>query len=107
MDLKKGQLEQHKQSDTFCALTWLHTSSEPYGTCRSCCIARSHIKDDKGKILTLQDYTIDEVLNSPYMVNLRKDMMEGKKPKQCQTCWSDEDNGKESKRLLYNKMIKE
>lgn len=107
MELRKGQLEEHKQSDTFCALAWVHTSSEPYGTCRSCCIARSHIKDNKDKILTLQDNTIADVLNSPYMINLRREMIEGKKPKQCQTCWSDEDNGKESKRLLYNKLIKE
>ena len=29
----------------------------------------------------------------------------GGKPKQCKTCWDDEANGKESKRLIYNKMV--
>lgn len=102
MDLKA-----HMKSNTFCALTWIHTSSEPYGTCRSCCIARSHIKDDEGNILSLADYSVTDVLNSKYMQKLRTDMLRGQKPKQCQTCWEDEDNGKESKRLLYNKMIKD
>ena len=36
------------------------------------------------------------------MKNLRQEIREGKTPENCATCWIDEDNGKESKRELYN-----
>jgi sulfatase maturation enzyme AslB (radical SAM superfamily) len=36
------------------------------------------------------------------MKNLRQEIREGKMPENCATCWIDEDNGKESKRQLYN-----
>ena len=36
------------------------------------------------------------------MKNLRQEIREGKTPENCATCWIDEDNGKESKRQLYN-----
>ena len=36
------------------------------------------------------------------MKNLRQEIREGKMPENCATCWIDEENGKESKRQLYN-----
>ena len=94
-----------KSGDSFCALAWMHTSSEPYGTCRSCCIARDHITREDGKIYSLAEYTVSDIINSTYMKKLRTAMRNGGKPKQCKTCWDDEANGKESKRLIYNKMV--
>ncbi len=94
----------NKSSDSLCSLAWMHTSSEPYGTCRSCCIAQSHVLKDDGKIYSLAEHTVSEIINSNYMKKLRQQMRKGIKPKQCNTCWRDEDNGKESKRLTYNKM---
>jgi len=94
----------NKSSDSLCSLAWMHTSSEPYGTCRSCCIAQSHVLKDDGKIYSLAEHTVSEIINSKYMKKLRQQMRKGIKPKQCNTCWRDEDNGKESKRLTYNKM---
>ena len=93
-----------KSDDSFCALAWIHTSSEPYGTCRSCCIAREYITKEDGKIFSLAEHTVSDILNSTYMKKLRKDMRNNIKPKQCSICWEDEANGKQSKRLIYNKM---
>jgi len=39
------------------------------------------------------------------MQELRADMREGNKPKNCTTCWEDESQGKESKREFYNNLI--
>ena len=97
----------NKSGDSFCALAWIHTSSEPYGTCRSCCIARDHITKEDGKIYSLAEDTVSDILNSTYMKKLRTAMRNGDKPLQCETCWEDEANGKESKRLMYNKMVKD
>ena len=41
------------------------------------------------------------------MKKLRTAMRNGGKPIQCSTCWEDEANGKQSKRLMYNRMIKD
>jgi organic radical activating enzyme len=92
-------------SNNNCVLAWTHTSAEPLGTCRSCCIAREHIKHDDGTIYSLADETISEILNSKYMKNLRQDMREGKYPSNCNTCWEDESKGKESKRQFYNNLM--
>ena len=94
----------NKSGGSLCSLAWIHTSSEPYGTCRSCCIAQGHVLKDDGKIFSLAEHTVSEVINSNYMKSLRQQMRDGLKPKQCGTCWKDEANGKESKRLIYNKM---
>ena len=88
-----------------CVLAWIHTSSEPVGTCRSCCIAREHITHDDGTIYSISDSTYSEILNSNYMKNLRSEMREGKEPSNCNTCWEDERKGKESKRIFYNNLF--
>ena len=92
-------------SNTLCSLAWSHISSEPAGPCRSCCIARDHITDDNGNIYSLGEHSVKEILTSTFMKNLRQEMREGKQPSNCETCWEDERNGKESKRLIYNKIM--
>lgn len=88
-----------------CVLPWIHTSSEPMGTCRSCCIARDSITDDDGTFYTIANSTFSEILNSNYMKNLRNEMRKGKYPSNCSICWEDESNNKQSKRLFYNDLI--
>ena len=92
-------------SNNNCVLAWMHTSSEPVGTCRSCCIAREHITHEDGTIYSIADETFNEILNSKYMKNLRQEMREGKFPSNCNTCWEDESKGKQSKRQFYNNLI--
>ena len=52
----------------------------PYGTCRSCCIAREYITKEDGKIFSLAEHTVSDILNSTYMKKLRKDMRNNIKP---------------------------
>ena len=85
-----------------CSLLWTHLSNEPGGTCRSCCIARERISRPDGSDYTLGEDSIRDIFHSDYMTNLRQEIREGKTPENCATCWIDEDNGKESKRQLYN-----
>lgn len=44
----------------------------------------------------------DSYMKSDELVTLRREFKEGKKPKGCQRCWYDEDNGKESMRQRVN-----
>ena len=92
-------------SKNLCALAWGHTSSEPSGFVRSCCIAKDLIVQDQRK-MNVADDSIHDIINSEFMIQLRKDMLEEKYPSNCNTCWNDERNGKQSKRLIYNDIFK-
>jgi len=87
-----------------CILTYLHYYAEPNGYTRSCCIARDNIIDHAGNKLSVTNNTFDEVINSDYMKQLRKNLENGLLDNNCQVCWTDEKNGKESKRQRYNKL---
>ena len=85
-----------------CALLWSHVANEPGGTCRTCCIAKDRIKDKNGNEMNLATSTLTEVLQSEFVKEIRDELREGGEPANCETCWIDERNGKESKRIQYN-----
>lgn len=87
-----------------CILTYLHYYAEPNGYTRSCCIARDNIIDHTGNKLSVTNNTFDDVINSDYMKQLRNNLENGLLDNNCQVCWADEKNGKESKRQRYNKL---
>jgi len=91
----------------YCALLWSHISNEPGGTVRTCCIAKDRIKDKHGKDFNLGEHSMLEILNSETMTNMRNRIREGEDIPNCETCWVDESNGKESKRQQYNNYYKE
>jgi organic radical activating enzyme len=86
----------------FCSLLWTHLSNEPGGTVRTCCIATDRLKNHYSEELTLGDYTPHEIFMSPHAQRIRNEIIEGGEPKNCETCWIDERNGKKSKRQIYN-----
>jgi organic radical activating enzyme len=97
--------EEHKNFQVpykTCALLWSHVSNEPGGTCRTCCIAKDRIKDKNGNEMNLATSTLTEVLQSEFVKEIRDELREGGEPANCETCWIDERNGKESKRIQYN-----
>lgn len=87
-----------------CILTYLHHYAEPNGYVRSCCIARDNILDHNGNKLSIANNAFDDVINSDYMKQLRNNLAKGLQDSNCQVCWTDEKNGKESKRQRYNKL---
>ena len=89
-----------------CALLWSHIANEPGGTCRTCCIAKDRIKDKNGNEMNLATSTLTEVLQSEFVKEIRDELREGGEPANCETCWIDERNGKESKRIQYNEYWK-
>jgi len=86
-------------TNNFCVLPWVALEIQPNGEHAVCCLAEDLIKDKNGKILTVIDNTLDEVLNAPTMKQLRIDFLSGKKPSTCNKCWRVEDSGGVSKRM--------
>jgi sulfatase maturation enzyme AslB (radical SAM superfamily) len=88
-----------------CSIPWTGFSNEPDGRAQPCCLFKGYITDDNNEPMHVQKFTVNEILNSKFMKNLRQEFREGKKPKGCAVCWADEKNGYESKRIVYNTKI--
>ena len=103
-------------SDTFCALPWMHLSSRPDGSMRTCCTSNASsvqdpdsnkkvgggqvgvVKREDGKPANFNTTTLEEAWNGSYMRNVRKMMLRGEKPAPCLKCYKEEDAGHYSKR---------
>ena len=70
----------------------------PMGEFRPCCLANEPIPDlniSKGD-------TLKDAFESNYMQELRQQFLQGKQPETCSKCWSLEDSGGTSKRMISN-----
>ena len=99
-------------SETFCVLPWVHLSTRPDGSMRVCCTANASsvatefehggqvgiLRTDDGKPNNLNVTDFLTAWNSTYMRNVRKQMLNGEKPRSCIKCFKEEDAGHRSKR---------
>jgi hypothetical protein len=88
-----------------CSIPWTGFSNEPDGRAQPCCLYKGYIEENN-KPMYVQEYTVDEILHSDFMKDLREQFRQNKRPGGCNTCWADEDNGYQSKRLIYNTSIR-
>jgi MoaA/NifB/PqqE/SkfB family radical SAM enzyme len=98
-------------SEKICMLPWISIETSPIGTARPCCLAKDEITwtDDWGveHKYNLKQNTLEEIYHSEYMQDLRKDFLNGNKPKTCQRCWDEEAAGRTSKRMNSRIRLKE
>jgi len=87
------------KKDTICAIPWMHLNFEPNGKVVPCCLT-SHHNYFAGDLKT---QTIEEIWNSDNMKSLRKQMINGERPKICDTCWKKEDVTGVSGRHYHNR----
>jgi MoaA/NifB/PqqE/SkfB family radical SAM enzyme len=85
--------------DMFCVLPWISLETSPIGTVRPCCLAEEEIVDDIGRKFDLNTAEFSTIQDSQYMLNLRREFLQGKKPKTCRKCWKEERAGRTSKRM--------
>lgn len=95
-------------SETLCVLPWMHLATHPNGGCSLCC--RSNHTNavswaklyDSNSLATFDNANIDQIINSKKFIEVRQAMIDGKRPVECEGCWSDEDKGLKSKRQYEN-----
>lgn len=87
-----------------CPLPWVGFSNDPNGTVRACCIYKEQVTKTDGTPFFVQKDSVKEIFHSEYMENLRNQFRNGERPKGCETCWKDEDNGYKSKRQIYQEI---
>ena len=89
-----------------CPLPWVGFSNDPYGTVKPCCINKDYIVKEDGSFFYVQNDTVKDIFHSKHMNDLRSQFLNGEKPKGCETCWKDEENGYKSKREIYVDILK-
>lgn len=85
------------QSNTFCILPWIHIYANADGNVLPCCIA-----DYRSPLGNLNNESVIEVWNGERYKELRKNMLEGNRSKECSACYEVEDRGISSFRQNAN-----
>lgn len=89
--------------NSFCVMPWMNISVDPDGSVKPCCISKQFIKKPDGSNYNLGYDKIDDIVNSPDYVDLRKKMLSGEQIESCVQCYTIESyNKQQSKRTIYN-----
>ena len=89
-----------RRQEHWCPLPWVAVETTPNGESRVCCLSNTLITKDDGTPYNMMTDTLSDAFKSNYMKNLRQQFIDGKKPSTCQKCWSVEQAGGKSKRIL-------
>ena len=87
--------EKATESNTFCLLPFIHMATKTDGDIKLCC--RSWPIDN------INNVSMKELWNSDKYKEVRRMMLNGERPKECDACWRQEDIGVRSMRQRYNK----
>lgn len=86
-------------SRVFCNFPWIHNYIHPNGKYRLCCTTSQDIvTNDNYHSFHAGKHSIDDYWNSNRMKNIRKNMMNGIKVRDCIKCYEQEDAGVDSLR---------
>jgi MoaA/NifB/PqqE/SkfB family radical SAM enzyme len=89
--------------NNFCAIPWTGFELEPNGTIKNCIIS-------KEKLGSINDQDIEDILKDSTAIGIKKQMLEGEYPTNCDGCYFQEKNRKKifdniSSRTYYAKEI--
>jgi organic radical activating enzyme len=89
-------------NQSYCSLAWVGITTDPDGSLRPCCVSDDKVTKDDGSLYNLGIDKLEDIYNSNFYKNLRQDMLDGKLVPGCETCYSNEKYGRESRRLISN-----
>jgi len=87
------------KNEVLCVVPWVHLNFEPDGKVIPCCLTNSY----NYFVGDLNKDSIEEIWNSENMKGLRRQFIEGNKPKICSSCFDLEKTTKKSVRYFRNK----
>ena len=94
-------------NNSFCSLAWRGITTDPDGSLRPCCVSTDKILKNDGSEFNLGHDTLEEIYHSDFYRNLRQKMLSGEKIDGCKTCYSNEEGGRESRRIINNNNFKD
>ncbi|MFY8169678.1 MAG: twitch domain-containing radical SAM protein [Candidatus Fonsibacter sp.] len=89
--------------NTFCSLPWINLSTDVNGSLRPCCKFAQPDPENEYQLPNMKEGRLDVLWNDQRFQNLRQAFLDGKKPKECQSCWNEEAAGVSSFRLQFAK----
>lgn len=87
--------------DSFCSLPWINLSTDVNGSLRPCCKFAQPDPANEYQLPNMKEGSLDALWNDPRFQNLRQAFIDGKKPKECQSCWDEESAGVKSFRVQF------
>tara|TARA_B100000902_G_scaffold221352_2_gene210234 strand:+ start:2016 stop:3224 length:1209 start_codon:yes stop_codon:yes gene_type:complete len=95
-------------SDTYCVYPFINVHTNTDGRCKLCChvYGEDYIKVD-GKDAVLGKTNWNNIWNSKYMLDVRANLLSGKKVKECNRCYEHEEKGLQSSRQWANENYKQ
>ena len=93
-------------NETFCVLPWIHSFVNSNGNYLICCSSEefhSGILNEKGGFYNIgTSPSIEEIMNSQFMKDIRKKLLDGHWPEECKRCMQTEFNKGISRRIIEN-----
>jgi len=86
---------------TFCILPFRHMQIRNSGKVSLCCHSPG-LKNGEGKEFNVYEKSVSSIWNSEEMRQVRQDMIEGRRVKECAACWQQEELGGKSRRMDEN-----
>lgn len=83
------------ENKSYCILPWMNVSVDPDGYVKPCCVSTQRLSYNLGH------NTLAEIVNSPEMIQLRQDMIDGKMIPGCSECYQQEEYGGRSLRQVH------
>ena len=93
----KFEAIQSYSTDTFCVMPWIHLYIGPDGNVLPCCRA-----DHNFPMGNIQSSAVIDIMKSNKFNQLRANMLNGKRSKECSGCYIQEDAGLASSRNRHN-----
>lgn len=89
--------------NSFCSLPWINLSTDVNGSLRPCCKFAQPSPNNEYQLPNMKEGRLDVLWNDIRFQNLRQAFLDGKKPKECQSCWDEEAAGIQSFRVQFAK----
>jgi len=83
------------ENKSYCILPWMNISVDPDGYVKPCCVSTQRMSYNLGH------NTLAEIVNSPEMIQLRQDMIDGVLVPGCNECYQQEKYGGRSLRQIH------
>jgi len=103
------------KDSSYCFFAMHSFSVHAHGKARACCVSRDKSKsylEGYNDLISLKDVhgssqykvvnSLDDFVNDPVLMKMRKDMLSGDRPEACKRCWNLEEQGIESFRQINN-----
>jgi MoaA/NifB/PqqE/SkfB family radical SAM enzyme len=87
-------------NNRMCAHAWTGVHVWPNGETSVCCDYQEIIRDSDNQAFNIRTHSIDEILSSDYMNQVREQFRQGELLSACNNCWQNEQAGGESKHAL-------